>query len=367
MKIQKIERGIHTIELYACNLKYEQVQKVMDWLVEEKQLQIVRRDPFNIDRHAKSDFLIASGVRIHIYQSHDKSNGLGLVINPSSLLAGSYQPTQLFHPKKKACGEVLLQTEEILHELRLEDNAHPRKLVVQPEELSLSQMDLTMNLWLSNDADLPELIRLFKKAKLPPSFKRCKGKNREIDRHCFVMNCHTVAFKAYDKIYELQRDGRCPAKLAGKKLLRIEVSLKREAFVKKLKLNRTDDLHTMLKAGYDAMEDIILDYLHKLFPCTGRHLSFNEAIRCIQRSGLKEKQKEQMCFLVRKISDGKNGWNSALDELRKEYSIRDDRTIQALYQAFDSLNLNPIPLRNDSTFGSLPFILDMIQQAISKS
>ena len=66
-------------------------------------------------------------------------------------------------------------------------------------------------------------------------------------------------------------------------------------------------------------------------------------------------------------SDGKNGWNSALDELRKEYSIRDDRTIQALYQAFDSLNLNPIPLRNDSTFESLPFILDMIQQAISKS
>ena len=44
MKIQKIERGVHTIELYACNLKYEQVQKVMDWLAEEKQLQIVQRD-----------------------------------------------------------------------------------------------------------------------------------------------------------------------------------------------------------------------------------------------------------------------------------------------------------------------------------
>ena len=71
-----------------------------------------------------------------------------------------------------------------------------------------------------------------------------------------------------------------------------------------------------------------------------------------------------MCFLVRKISEGA-GWNTALDKLRKEYSIRDDRTIQALYQAFDSLDLNPIPLRNDSTFGSLPFILDMIQQAIS--
>lgn len=226
MKIQKIERGIHTIELYACNLKYEQVQKVMDWLAEEKQLQIVQRDFLNIDRHAKSDFLIASGVRIRIDQSHNKSNGIGLIINPSSLLADDYQPTQLFHPKKKACGEVLLQTEEILHELRLEDNAHPRKLVVQPEELSLSQMDLTMNLWLSDDADLPELIRLFKKAKLPQGFKRCKGKNREINRHCFVMNCDTVAFKAYDKIYELQRDGRCPAKLAGKKLLRIEVSLR---------------------------------------------------------------------------------------------------------------------------------------------
>ena len=78
MKIQKIERGIHTIELYACNLKYEQVQKVMDWLAEEKQLQIVQRDFLNIDRHAKSDFLIASGVRIRIDQSHNKSNGIGL-------------------------------------------------------------------------------------------------------------------------------------------------------------------------------------------------------------------------------------------------------------------------------------------------
>ena len=49
MKIKKIERGIHTIELYACNLKYEQVQKVNDWLAKEKKLQIVWRDPFNIE------------------------------------------------------------------------------------------------------------------------------------------------------------------------------------------------------------------------------------------------------------------------------------------------------------------------------
>ena len=315
MKIKKIERGIHTIELYACNLKYEQVQKVNDWLAKEKKLQIVWRDPFNIDRHAKSDFLIASGVRIRIDQSHNKSNGIGLIINPSSLLADDYQPTQLFHPKKKACGEVLLQTEEILHELRLEDNAHPRKLVVQPEELSLSQMDLTMNLWLSNDADLPELIRLFKKAKLPPSFKRCKGKNREINRHCFVMNCHTVAFKAYDKIYELQKNHRCPAKLAGKKLLRIEVSLKREAFVKKLKLNRTDDLHTMLKAGYDAMEDIILDYLHN---CSLAQVGIYPLTRpsAVSRLLISRKSKKRRCaFLCARLAmertDGTLRWTSS--------------------------------------------------------
>ena len=227
-------------------------------------------------------------------------------------------------------------------------------------------MDLTMNLWLSDDADLPELIRLFKKAKLPKHFKSHSLNDPDIDQHIFAMKCGNVVFKVYDKIYELQKNHRCPDELAGKKLLRIEVSLKREAFVKKLGLNRADDLHTMLKAGYDAMDEILLDYLLKLFPCTGRHLPFDEAIRCIQRSGLKGKQKEQLCFLVRKISEGA-GWNTALDKLRKEHSIRDKRTIQALYRAFDSLDLNPIPLRNDSTFESLPFILDMIQQAISKS
>ena len=100
MKIQKIERGVHTIELYACNLKYEQVQKVMDWLVEEKQLQIVRRDPFNIDRHAKSDFLIASGVRIRIDQSHNKSNGIGSDYQ-SQLPAGRRLPTHPAVPSQK--------------------------------------------------------------------------------------------------------------------------------------------------------------------------------------------------------------------------------------------------------------------------
>ena len=39
MKLEQINLGIHTIELYAGKLKYHQIQKTVDHLVDQRSIQ----------------------------------------------------------------------------------------------------------------------------------------------------------------------------------------------------------------------------------------------------------------------------------------------------------------------------------------
>lgn len=365
MKIEKIETGIHTIELYACNLKYSQVQKVIDYLVDKDHLRIIKRDPFNIDRHVKSNYLVNEGIRMRGYQSQKCSNGIGLAINPCTLLEGTYQPTDLFHPKKKSCQKLLEQTSSAMYKLDMVDNPHQGALFVEPEDLSLSQMDLTMNLWFDEDVDLTDIIRLFSKGNIPRYFKRHQfkeKKNSYINRYCFIMESEMITFKVYDKVHELKDNNRCPEELRNKKILRIEVSIKRKEFIRKFELDKNGSLHKMLKTGYKNLDSIITDYMEKLFPCRGKHVRYGAAKKMIEKADIKPKTKKQMLFLLKKTSDG-DGLDTALEKLKKEYKTKSNGPIEKLYKNFDKLGISPITLRNDSSIKEMPCILDMISEA----
>ena len=363
MKIEKVESGIHTIQLYALKLTYSQVQKSIDTLADIAPLKIIWEDHYSIDRRIASSALNPSGIRLFLQQTHDISNSIGIIVNPNILLDRGCPPTQLFHPRKSACRQLLDQMEDVLHRLNLEDNPFQRNLVVSPQDLSLSQMDLTINIWFEDDTDLVEIIRLFSKGKVPNSFKRKDYGTPEETSHCFTANSHTVTLKAYDKVYDLNRFGRCPPELRGQKILRVEVSLKRDAFLQKLHLDREDDLHTMLKTGYQSVRPILQKYLKRLFPCSGPHRTFAETLDRIQSSDLKKKKKEQMEFLVLKTSDG-DGLDTALEKLKKKYGIKDQRTIRKLYDSFEELDINPITLRNDSAYQEVPNPRKMIEKSI---
>lgn len=363
MKIKKVDAGIHTLELYALRLTYSQCQKCMDTLADLAPLKVLRRDPYNIDRTLLSNALGSSGIRLIPWQSHDCSNGIGIIINPNLLLDCSCSPIQLFNPSWKSCERLLEQVEEVLHTLKLEDDPFHRNLIVSPEELSLSQMDLTMNLWFSKDADLVEIIRLFSKGNLPRSFDRQSCSTPEETSHCFIASSQTVTFKAYDKVYDLKRYGRCPSELEHKKILRIEVSLKRKSFLKKLELDREDDLYTMLSVGYKSVWPVLENYLERLFPCSGTHRTYQETIRRIDASSLPEKKKERMKYLVTKTSAGV-GLDTALKKLKKECGLSDYRTVDTLYTAFEKLDINPITLCNNSDLSEVPSIRKMIKKSI---
>lgn len=61
MKLKQVHLGIHTIELYAVKLKYHQIQKTIDHLVDQRSIQQIYSDSYSIDRHLKSTYLVDQG------------------------------------------------------------------------------------------------------------------------------------------------------------------------------------------------------------------------------------------------------------------------------------------------------------------
>ena len=83
--------------------------------------------------------------------------------------------------------------------------------------------------------------------------------------------------------------------------------MKREAFLKKLDLDRKDSLYEMLRAGYDQGEEIIAGYQEKMYPFTGEVVLYDKAKRLIQEKVEDELLQEQMLYLLKKTSDSAGG------------------------------------------------------------
>ena len=359
MKLKQVHLGIHTIELYAGKLKYHQIQKTIDHLVDQRSIQQIYSDSYSIDRHLKSTYLVDQGVRMRLHQSHNKSNGISFAVNPSTLLAGSYQPLVLYHPTRKNVAELQERIRDFMSEIHLSDHGES---ILDPAKLSLSRMDLTVDLWFSRDTNLSSLIRIFRKSMLPRNYKR-----REIEGkqdYFFEISTKELSFKVYDKVYELAQNDRCPKKYRKEKILRLEVSMRREAFLEKLGLKRKDDLYTMLKAGYDKVCAAMREFLDKLFPADGMHLSYPEAERKIQQSKLDSDTKEQMLFLLKKTSRGA-GLDTAAQKWKKAYSIVDARKFRSLMKQFDELQVNPVTLTSRNKQG-IPCLRTVIEEQLDR-
>lgn len=338
MKVKNVHIGIHTIELYAGNLKYHQIQKTIDHLVEQKSIQQIFSDFYSIDRHLKSTYLVDQGIRMRLHQSHAKSNGISFAVNPSTLLAEAYEPLTLYEPTQENVRELQEYLADVFDKIHLSNHG---EAVLNPEDLSLSRMDLTADIWFSKDTDLSSLIRLFRKSMRPRHYKRRELEGKE--NYFFEFATKEISFKVYDKIYELKQNDRCPQKYKKQKILRMEVSMKREAFLDKLDLERKDDLYTMLKAGYDSIGTVINDFLDKLFPVRASHLPYHEAERVIQKGKLDSDTKEQMLFLLKKTSRGA-GLDTAAQKWKQTYNIVDSRKFNSLMKEFDRLHINPVTL-----------------------
>jgi len=325
--------GIHTIELYLANLKYVEVQKVIEQLVENGKIYLSQRDPYNIDRFGKSCYFIDDGIRLRVYQSHNKSNGIAFIINPSTLLSGKYQPIKLWKPTEESVDRMLDHISDCLKELGLNSD--------YASNLSLSQMDITENRWCGKGYDVTRNIHIFKKSFIPRNFKTVVSKDGDVNAHLFTIKSNRITIKVYDKIYELKQNDRCPKSLEDESILRFEISLKREAFLKKLNLERTDSLYEMLHIGYENGRDILGDYYNKIFPFFGKAVCYKAAKKMILEKVSDSILQEQMLYLLKKTSDSA-GLSTATRKMKKHYTDVGHRRIKRILSEFDKLGIAPV-------------------------
>lgn len=84
------------------------------------------------------------------------------------------------------------------------------ELILTPENLILSRIDLTADTRFGEDTDLSSLLSLFRKSMRPRHYKR-----RELDEkknYFFEFTTKEISFKIYAKIYGLKQNDRCPQK-----------------------------------------------------------------------------------------------------------------------------------------------------------
>ena len=89
-----------------------------------------------------------------------------------------------------------------------------------------------------------------------------------------------------------------------------------------------------------------------MFPCSGTHLWYEDAVSVIQKIK-KETLRGQMLYLLRKVSDAAT-WDSAARKLKEHYTDVPDKRIKKIYGKFDALDINPITLPNSSSMARVP-------------
>ena len=161
------------------------------------------------------------GVEILLNQSYNRPSFITVIVNPSSLLAYEYRPTDLFKVDSKKTVKLLKQKlYSILKEIGIN---------IKKANISLLRCNLTKDMYLPNYADIPFMLKVFQK-----SYVTDKRLKVDIKKHSWTIKNKSRAFCVYNKTYELKKRHEIDI---SDNILRLELRLYRKAMNKKYKEN----------------------------------------------------------------------------------------------------------------------------------
>lgn len=227
-------------------------------------------------------------------------------------------------------------------------------------EMTLSVLELTVNLVFPHQEYVDAYIQILKKGYLNGHYKRVwfagKAKNgQEANRHSCKVTCKQKSFFAYDKTAQLLMTERID-RLPDHRTLRMEVSLKRESIKKEFGANKTDRHY--LEHGSAQVRKLVRKFLKKLLLNEGSHLTYDEATERVQQ--LRSQKMGQRAEQLIRLCSRKKSVDQAVKAMQEEYGIKRsavDRVIKKL----NGLNINPItiPIRRHAQ--PLPSLLTLLK------
>ena len=309
------EYGIHTFSL-KLQCKYSEIQNI----IEQNECIRTSKGKLGLSSYYQMTQYKPVGVEIQLGQSVSHPCWLILIVNPSSLLAGTYKPTALFQADKESVQQIKHRLRNILDKIGVD-----RRL----KEFKLSRCDLTCNLYYEHRADVQDRIDIFKKSFSIPHYSTVKfGKYSNFDEKFQGANKHSwtienqsqsCAFSVYDKTYELKK--RHNIKI-DEHILRLELQFKRSKITR---LTKAKDWYGQLIELSEQVEKQQRKFLHRLHMTYFDPVSLSELLDRIDASKYHKKTKKKL----RRIAKKANGCVS-LAAVRKDCRIKKSDFIKLL-------------------------------------
>ena len=309
------EYGIHTFSLkFQC--KYSEIQNI----IEQNECIRTGKGKSGLSSYYQMPQFKSIGVEIHLGQSISHPCWLILIVNPSSPLASTYEPTALFQADEKSVQQLKHHLRNILDKIGVD-----RRL----KEFKLSRYDLTCNLYYKHRADVQDRIDIFKKSFPIPHYSVIKfGQYSNSDEQFKGANKHSwtienksksCAFSVYDKSYELEK--RHDIKI-DEHILRLELRFGRSKITK---LTKAKDWESQLIELGSQVENQQHKFLHRLHMMHFDPVSLPELLDRINASKYREKTKKKL----RRIAKKANGCVS-LAAVQKDCRIKKFEFIKLL-------------------------------------
>ena len=329
----RIERGIHTFSLTApCS--YNTIQE----LCEDHAHYMSKKLSHGLKKVIFLNAYKHRGIEILLTQSLTHRSWIRLIINPSSLCIGRYEPLALFQAEHADLKLVHKQLKEIIKELDL-----PMKL----KDFKLNRVDFTRNLYCKSSKEVRVRLDIFRKSEKLSHYKEKKFGNHsgerdeavdqpfyadEANRHAWTTGVKDSEFAVYDKGYELKKRHGLTV-LAP--VLRMELRVSGQRVRKLAGKGRWEDQLRQLSKDQDKVMDKFLHRLHQDFP---QVVHKKEALKRIEESGFQQRTKDKMRELVKKMSS-----YGSFTAARQKMGLSKKSFIQLLGK-FEKIKISPITL-----------------------
>ena len=352
--INYISKGIHTIEIYQRSMSYDKLQTIVDDLYKyqkETGKKVIVK-PWQSDnginrRYRVLEGIVPDGITMIIEQM-SPMGGIRFIVNPSTLYNADYDPLVLYKPGKHSdlIQDAVDAIERVFTDSKNLGLFEHGDWHFDKEFVSLSRIDLTWNLHFDEKTDLTEVIRLFYHADIE-KYNLITFEDNEQNKHSFTISKGPITFTAYDKNHEVENHKNICNKYEDC-ILRIEIKIERDGFKSKFNLEKKVNKYTfdeLLRYAYKSRNDILRNYLDKLFPGTGEHLPYQKADTIIQKDA-KPKYKDAMLYLIKETSRLKN-YTRAKEETMKKHKLGKQK-YQYLLDEFNRINISPITMKKDA-------------------
>ena len=329
----KTERGIHTFSLTAL-CSYHIIQE----LCEDHAHYVHKKLSHGLKKVISLNAYKHRGVEILLTQSLTHRSWIRLIINPSSLCIGRYEPLALFQAEHAELKQIHKRLKEIIKELDL-----PMKL----KDFKLNRVDLTRNLYCKSSEEVKVRLDIFRKSEQLPHYKEKNPRRKSGERdeaidqplyankknqHSWTTCAKNCEFSVYDKGYELKKQHGITILSS---ILRLELRISRQRLQKLAGKGNWEDQLRQLSKDQDEIMDKFLHRLHQDFP---QVVHKEEAFKRIEKSSFQKRTKDKMRELVKKMSSC-----GSFTVARQKMGLGKKSFIQLLGK-FEKIKISPIIL-----------------------